>query len=291
MLAFLTAEQVHAWKDAVLGYMPTLARALAVLIAFWILLVVARAVLSRALTRANVRSGARKMFIRFLKYAILILALLTVADQFGVDITVLVAGLGIAGLAISFAAQDTISNIISGIALVVDQPFKEGDWINIGGRNAHVTDMRLRTTVLTTFDNETIVMPNTMLTTTEIVNYTLTPRIRVRVPIGIAYKESAAEARDILLGLVRGDERVLDDPEPQVVVTELAASSVNLELRIWTEDPMLQYPLKFEYLEKGKRALDEADIEIPFPHQQLFLERSDGLSELARACSGTADTA
>ncbi len=171
--------------------------------------------------------------------------------------------------------------MISGVAIIIDRPFKQGDLISIADMRASVTEIRLRTTVLTTLDNETVVVPNKQLAQERVVNYTLTPRIRVCVPVGIAYKEDMQSAREVLLQTVEGDDRLLGDPRPTVLVKNLADSSVNLELRFWTEDSNLKFPLLWEYTEKCKRALDNAGIEIPFPHLQLFLENNEGLRLLA----------
>ena len=128
-------------------------------------------------------------------------------------------------------------------------------------------------------------MPNKTLAQERIINYTLTPRIRVRVPLGVAYKEDISAARAVMLGTTQGDGRILTEPAPIVIVTGLGDSSVNLELRFWTEDPVLRFPLFWDYVEKCKKALDAANIEIPFPHRQLFLERSEGLADLIGAGS------
>jgi small-conductance mechanosensitive channel len=175
------------------------------------------------------------------------------------------------GLALSFAAQDTIGNLISGIVIIIDGPFSEGDWISMGEMHATVTEIRLRTTVLTTFDNETIVVPNKQLAQERVVNYTMTPQTRVRVSVGIAYKEDTEQARKIMLGTLQGDSRILSKPAPAVWVTGLADSSVSMQLRFWTQDPLDKFPLMFEYTEKCKKALDKAGIEIPYPHLQLLL--------------------
>ncbi len=151
----------------------------------------------------------------------------------------------------------------------------------MGDMHATVTEIRLRTTVLTTFDNETVVVPNKQLAQERIVNYTMTPRSRVRVSLGIAYKEDIDEARKILLGALEGDSRILADPAPVVWVTDLGNSSVNMQLRFWIENPLDKTTLMFEYTEKCKKGLDEAGIEIPFPHMQLFLEETEGLKTLA----------
>lgn len=267
--------------DRIIGYLPQIAGAVIVTVLFWTLGVAVRKAARGVLKRTQVPPDAQGLLLRFLKYVVVIIAALTVSDQLGIDVTSMVAGLGIAGLALSFAAQDTIANIISGVAILIDRPFQQGDWISFSGMHASVSEIRLRTTVLTTFDNETVVVPNRDLAQQHVMNYTLTPRIRVRVPVGIAYKEDTEAARRVMLSVVQGDDRIMTDPAPAVLVSSLGDSSVNLELRFWTEESIMKFPLMWEYTEKCKRALDEADIEIPFPHMQLFLEKSEGLKMLA----------
>ena len=265
----------------VAAYVPNVLGALVLAVVFIIIAVVVRRALSAGLQKATVPEGMELLVLRFAKYFIVAVALLSIADQLGLNVTALVAGLGVAGLALSFAAQDTVQNIISGVALIVDRPFKIGDWIQLGDQHASVSEIRLRTTVLTSFDNETIVVPNKSLVQERIINYTLTPRIRIRVAVGIAYKEDTEAARKVVLGTVEGDDRILSDPAPVVIVTGLGASSVNLEFRFWSEDSLLKFPLMWEYTEKCKKALDAAGIQIPFPHMQLFLEQTEGLKQLA----------
>jgi len=266
----------------IVAYLPNIVGALLLALLFWALSKVVKRMATTALEKTRISVEARNLLVRFATYTVAVIAVLTVADQLGINITSLIAGAGIAGLALSFAAQDTIANVISGIAIIIDRPFKQGDLISIGGdMRASVTDIRLRTTVLTTLDNETVVVPNKQLAQERVVNYTLTPRIRVRVPIGIAYKEDMQSAREALLKTVEGDDRLLGNPPPTVLVINLGDSSVNLELRFWTEDSILKFPLMWEYTEKCKRALDNAGIEIPFPHLQLFLENNEGLRLLA----------
>ena len=278
----LGAVDVEALTTQVIAYIPNVVGALLVLILFWGLFKVGKRALEAALQRADVSDQATRLLSRLLKYVVGVIAFLTAADQLGINVAALIAGLGVAGLALSFAAQDTVANLISGIAIIIDRPFTEGDWIAVGGMHASVGDIRLRTTVLTTFDNETVVVPNKDLAQERVINYTLTPRARARVSIGIAYKEDMQQAREILLNTIAGDDRILKEPAPAVVVTGLGDSSVNLELRFWTEDPLLKYSLIWEYTEKCKRAFDESSVEIPFPHMQLFLEKSEGLELLSR---------
>ena len=278
---------VSAIMTKLFAYVPNLIAVVILACIFWIILKLTKRMLSTAMRRIKVPEEASDIVVRFSGYFVGIIAMLTIASQLGIKITSLIAGLGIAGLAISFAAQDTVGNVISGITLLIDRPFKKGDWISFGDLHALVTEVKLRTTVLTSFDNETIVVPNKILAQERIRNFTLTPRIRVKVPIGIAYKENIQASREVILTTIKDDQRILVTPAPTVIVAGLGDSSINLQLRFWTRDPLMQYSLKWEYTELCKRALDDAGIEIPFPHSQIFLERSSGLMELTNSLSKT----
>ena len=270
-----------------IAYVPNLIAAVILACIFWVILKLVKRIGSTSMRKAKVPEEARDIVVRFSGYFVIIIAMLTIASQLGIKITSLLAGLGVVGLAISFAAQDTVANVISGITLIIDRPFKKGDWICVGDLHASVTEVKLRTTVLTSFDNETIVVPNKALAQERIRNFTLTPRIRVKVPIGIAYKENIQAAREVILATIKDDKRILATPAPTVIVTGLGDSSINLQLRFWTQDPLMQYSLQWEYTERCKLALDDAGIEIPFPHSQIFIERSSGLMELTKSLSKT----
>ncbi|HEA66198.1 MAG TPA: mechanosensitive ion channel [Desulfobacterales bacterium] len=278
---------VSAMTTKFVAYVPNLIAVVILACIFWIILKLTKRILSTAMRKSKVPEEASDIVVRFSGYFVGIIAMLTIASQLGFKITSLIAGLGVAGLAISFAAKDTVANVISGITLLIDRPFKIGDWISFGNLHAYVTEVKLRTTVLTSFDNETIVVPNKTLSQEQIRNYTLTPRIRVKVPIGIAYKENIQATREVILATIKGDKRILATPAPSVIAQGLGDSSINLQLRFWTQDPLMQYSLKWEYTERIKRALDDAGIEIPFPHVQIFLERSSGLMELTKSLSKT----
>jgi len=121
-------------------------------------------------------------------------------------------------------------------------------------------------------ENTYVVIPNKKVIGETLVNHSMYGETRVNVPVGIAYKEKAAAAREVMLAAVRGLEGILEIPPPDVVVTELSNSSVNLQVRVWIRDAAVERPVFFRVIEACKVALDEAGIEIPFPHLQLFLE-------------------
>ncbi|MCF8024573.1 MAG: mechanosensitive ion channel [Desulfobacteraceae bacterium] len=268
-------------SDKLVAYIPDLVGAILLILLFWVLNKVIAKIYASSMEKTKVAPEVRSLLGRFIKYCVIVIGALTVADQLGINITSLVAGVGIAGLALSFAAQDTIANLISGVALIIDRPFAQDDWISIGDLHAKVTEIRLRSTVLTTFDNETVVVPNKQLAQERVVNYTLTPKIRVRVPVGIAYKEDIEAARNVMLETVKGDSRIMESPSPIVFVTSLGDSSVNLEMRFWIEDSVMKFVLMWEYIERVKVALDKAGIEIPYPHMQMFVEQTEAVKMLA----------
>jgi len=267
-------------------YAPNVAAAGLILLAFWVCFIVLKRIALTYARAARLPGPVSGLLVGVIKYSVAAIALVTAAAQLKINVASLLTGMGLFGLAVSFAAQDTFANIISGVALVIDRPFKVGDWVEIDGIHAHVSSISLRTTTLSTLDNQTIVMPNKLMSQQRVINYTLMPRIRVRVPFGIAYKEDIRAARQVVLATLGGDGQVLAEPAPEVVVTGLGSSSVDMELRFWLEDASLQHRKLYEYTEKCKYALDEAGIEIPFPHLQLFVEKSEGLSEGAARLSG-----
>ncbi|HCY85862.1 MAG TPA: mechanosensitive ion channel family protein [Desulfobacteraceae bacterium] len=281
MEKFIQLIDFNKISTLVVAYIPNVISAFILLLLFWIANKLIQRAMDVTLTRVKIERQAVDLLLSAARYGLYVFAFLTIADQLQINVKSLLAGVGVMGLALSFAAKDTVANLISGVVIIIDRPYRVGDWIRIGTLHATVTKIRLRTTLLTTFENETVVVPNQKMSQERIINYTITPRIRVKVPVGIAYKEDTQEARQILLGLTAGDERILADPAPSVVVTALDTNSVNLMLRFWIENPMDQFSFLFEYTEKAKKALDKAGIQIPFPHLQVFVEETEGLRYLA----------
>jgi small conductance mechanosensitive channel len=279
----LSSFNAKAISNIIIGYAPNLIMAI---ILFFLFLVANKLVqqgLASFLKKTKLEKEATDLLLTGARISLYVFAFLTIADQLQINIKSLLAGVGFIGLALSFAAKDTASNIISGIVIIIDRPFKEGDWVQLGSMHATVSKIRLRTTVLTTFNNETVVVPNQQISQERIINFTINPKIRVKIPIGIAYKENIDQARIVLLETIKNDTGILLDPPPIVIVSDLGDSSVNLQLRFWIENSIDQYGFIFEYTEKCKTALDNAGIEIPYPHLQLFVEKTDGIKLLAPA--------
>jgi len=192
--------------------------------------------------------------------------------QLGINVGAAVAGLGVAGIAVGFAAHDSLANVISGIIVFLDRPFIVGDWITVEDEYGKVSNITLRSTRIRTPRNSYVVIPNKKIIDTVLENHSKHGRLRVDVPVGIAYKEDVGEARNVLLEAVAKLDGVLSEPAPDVVVDGLGSSSVDLLVRVWTNAAERRQATIFSVVEAAKRALDETGIEIPFPHLQLFVD-------------------
>ncbi|HUP18527.1 MAG TPA: mechanosensitive ion channel family protein [Gemmatimonadota bacterium] len=244
-----------------------------VLAVFAILFRIVRSALRPVLDRSRLEEDASGLVLAVLRFVLLGFGMIVALDQLGFNVVGILAGLGVAGLALGFAAQDTLANFIAGVTILWDRPFRVGDRVEVDNEFGQVKRITLRSTRIHTNTNKVVIIPNQNVVNNKIVNHTMQASLRLDVPFGIAYKEDIDHTRATVLTLVEGDDRLRERPAPSVVMTGLGESSVDFELRFWLKNPHQEVPLEFEYLEKIKKALDREGIEIPFPHRTLFLER------------------
>jgi len=264
---------VHALTMTLVEWLPQFFVGIVILLAF----LVGSKIVRRPFVAALKRSGVAEALIHLLvdklfHYAMVVIGLVMALGQMGVNVSAALAGVGIAGIAIGFAAQDTLTNVIAGITIFIDKPFKVGDWITTGDVYGKVSEITLRTTRIRTNRNTWVVIPNHTLIDSTLENHSKRGGMRVDVPVGIAYKEDIDRAREVLLEAVRDIPEQWRDLEPEVAVVALGNSSVDLQVRVWIENPGRLRPVEAMIVERSKKALDAAGIEIPFPHLQLFLE-------------------
>jgi small conductance mechanosensitive channel len=278
LLAVLAVLAQFGVDAAVLGRIATAALFALVYYAAWL---VAHRLLENTTSRAGLDRSLIQLLRNVVGVLIAALAVITVMDQFGVDVLGVVTALGVVGIAVGFAAQDTLSNFISGVTLLIERPFRIGDWVELDGKVGRVERISLRTTRVVSRDNVHSSIPNAKVASGEIANLSAGGPLRLRIPVGIAYKESAREARQVLMPVLARHPQVLQDGvhAPAVLMEELGASSVNLVMLAWigpetiAVEPMVSAAL----VEGAKEALDGAGIQIPFPHLQLFIDEAKGL--------------
>lgn len=257
----------------VMGAIPDVIVALVFLVGFWVLYRATEIPLRKALHAAGLHDTLVSMIVDSVyRYGVIGFGFVMAAGQMGVNIGAILASIGVAGIAIGFAAQDTLSNIIAGFLIFLDKPFTVGDWVHVADQVGEVSEITMRTTRIKTKNNTWVVIPNKTIIDEVLVNHSRRGDTRIDVPVGIAYKESIPEARTVLLEAVKDLPGVISTPPPEVVVMGLGGSSVDLEVRVWIDKASNEPPLTCAVVEASKLALDAAGIEIPFPHMQLFVD-------------------
>lgn len=273
MEGFLKIFDLQSTTDMILVFVPRIASAILILLLFWLGYLPTSKSLRLILQKAGIDPTLIRMLVNNVyRFTLLGVGIIMAASQLGINVTAALTGLGVAGVAFGFAAQDTLANLIAGFMIFWDQPFRVGDFVTTNEQYGRVTNITMRTTRIRTQENTYVVIPNKNIIDSVLVNHTKHGDIRVNVPIGIAYKESIAQARQVMLAAVREIDGVLDNPAPEVVALELGDSSVNLEVRVWIHSAMHERPVGFQVVEACKMALDTAGIQIPFPHLQIFVD-------------------
>ena len=220
---------------------------------------------------------------KFATILIFVTASILALDVLGLNIMPFVAGAGIAGIAIGFAAKDTLSNVIAGILLIIDRPFEVGDRIEVWSAPANsaswgdVLDIGLRATKIRTTDNLVIIIPNNVIMTRDIINYTtINDEIRVRIPIGIAYDADVKKAKELITKVSLELDWVMREPSPpKVVVRSFGDSAVNLEARVWIREPRRRMDTISHITDRVKEVFQEEGIEIPYPKRDIFIKKSE----------------
>ena len=208
------------------------------------------------------------------RYVVLAFVIIAVLNRFGVETTSIVALLGAAGLAVGLALQGAMSNLAAGVMLMIFRPYKVGDFIDAAGNFGNVEEITLFTTVLRTFDHQQIIIPNGKIWGEQIINHSHHPIRGVELTFGVSYDTDIDKAREVILQVFKEHEHILGDPAPVVVVSTLNDSSVDFAVRPFVKGEHW-FDVRFTVPELVKKALDEAGIEIPFPHQKVILFKGD----------------
>ena len=203
-------------------------------------------------------------------YTLFLLVLIAAAGQLGINTTSFLTIVGAAGLAVGLALKDSLSNFASGVMLILFRPFKVGDYVTAGGQAGTVESIDIFNTILKTPDNQTVIVPNSSITTDVITNVNAKPTRRIDLVVGIGYDDNIGEAKSVLEDLIKADSRILSDPAPTVAVSELADSSVNFVVRPWVKTADY-WAVRFDLTEKIKLTFDEKSISFPYPQQDVHM--------------------
>ena len=237
-------------------------------------------------TRERVNTGGRRrapeLLLMLPRLAIIIATgWLLVQAVWGIDLSAALTALGVTSLVISFALQDTLSGLASGLLLLGDQPIQPGHWVNVSGIEGQVIDINWRTTTIQDRDGDVIIVPNSQLATSSITNYTAVQSLhRVVVSVQVAYVNPPTSAKAMLLDAALATEGVLLDPPPRVVVTQTDDPLMGYDVQMWIDDYAIAPRVKSDYGSQVWYQSHRHDVPLPSPAQDLFLHDAAALAQV-----------
>ena len=233
----------------------------------------------RAVAGAEMDETLSRFLSSLIYIVLMVFVVLTALSALGVNTLNFLAILGAAGLAVGLALKDSLANFAAGVMLVLFRPFKLGDYIEAAGTSGSVQSIGIFNTVLKTPDNRVITVPNSLIHADTITNYSTEDTRRIDLVIGIGYDDDIARARALIQGVLSQDDRILEDPTPAMLLTELGESSVDIAVRPWVKSADY-WAVRSDLLERIKRALEQAGLSIPYPQRDLHIVSGDleGLS-------------
>lgn len=248
-----------------------IAASIALLVGLWVIKLLNRA-FNRLLEHRHIDISLRGFLKSMVDILLKIMLFITVIGMVGVEMTSFIAMLGAAGLAIGMALSGTLQNFAGGMVILVFKPFKVGDYIEAQGHAGTVSEIQIFVTILKTPDNKTIVLPNGGLSSGSLVNYSAEEQRRVDFSFGIAYGDDFDKAKSVLLRLISEDVRILQEPEPFIVLGALADSSVNITVRVWAKTSDY-WGIYFDLNEKVYKQFPKEGLKIPFPQVDVHLHK------------------
>jgi small conductance mechanosensitive channel len=202
--------------------------------------------------------------------ALLVVVIIAALDQLGINTASILAVFAAAGLAVGLALKDSLANFAAGVMLVLFKPFKAGDFVEVAGHQGVIEHIRIFNTTLKTGDNREITIPNGNIFGNSIVNYSARDTRRIDLVIGIGYGDDLRKARTLIEEVIKADGRILAEPEPVVMLLELADSSVNFAVRPWVKSEDY-WAVRADLLENIKTKFDSNGISIPFPQREIHV--------------------
>jgi len=282
------AGSQSAVVDAVLwifSKLPIFFGALAVVFVTFIVAKIAKAAVIRSLAKNNADDQVVLLVGKVAYLASLVLGFTIALAMVGIDISPIV---GLLGLGIGFALQDIIKNFVCGALILIQEPFRIGDIIQVGALVGKVEGIEARSTNVKTFDGQRVIVPNADMFMGVVTNFSLHPEKRVEIIVGVHYATDLAFASNLLLEIVESHEDVIPKPKPQVWATEFSDSAINLSVKFWIERELNGVTIKSDLIKKIKVAFENANINIPYPIRTLDLPSNvTNLSDMLADGKGT----
>ncbi|GHU83246.1 mechanosensitive ion channel protein MscS [Clostridia bacterium] len=253
------------------AFLPNLIIAILIFAVGWWLSKVITSIVKKTLLKGKAELAAVTFICSFLKCALRVIIIISAIAQLGVNVTSLLTAIGAATITVGLALQDTMSNIASGILIIINKPFKVGDFLELENVNGTVTKIEITNTYLNTGDNKQVIIPNKKLTASNLINYTSTGTRRIDLTFSIGYGDNLVKAKKIIRNIILQQKLVFQDHEPVIGVKSLDDSAVCIDVKVWckTED---YWTIYYDMQEKVKYMFEENGITIPF--NQLVIHKA-----------------
>ena len=270
MESIQTLLQSEFWEESLL---PWAWRVLVALLIWFIGKWVAKRISifsKRLMERSRVDITLRHFFGNIIYIVLLAVVGIAAIDHLGIQTTSVLAIFGAAGLAVGLAMKDSLSNVASGVMLIIFRPFRVDDFIEAAGTAGVVEAIGIFATQMRTGDNRAIIVPNSQIYQSQIINYSAKPTRRIDLVFGIGYSDDLKLAKSLIEQAIQADERILIEPAPSIALGELGESSVDINVRPWVSSADY-WPVRADLLENVKQAFDANGISIPFPQRDLHV--------------------
>ncbi len=262
------------WKEwdlwnGFLAALPKIILAVLVVVAGFVLASLVSKVMCKAMKKQKVDFAVYNFIAKITRFVIRITFILIALSMF-IKINSLIAALSAAGVAVGLGLQDSVSQFASGVQILINHPFKAGDYVEIGGEGGFVSEIGFMTTIITTYDNKRVIIPNSDITKNRIVNFSAEKTRRVDLTFSISYADDIARAKDVVMQTALQNEQVLKKPLPEVYVGAHSASSIDLYCRVWCSTPDY-WAVFFAMQENVKLNFDKAGVHIPFTQMDVHI--------------------
>lgn len=279
MIGLLVAVRIMPVDDSLKNILGGVLRSLGIIVWARFLIQLTKLLLSRAAYRANesrlLQTATLPLFENIAFVVIIAFAVYLIFNTWGIDMTAWLASAGIVGIAVGFAAKDTLANLFSGVFILADMPYKIGDYVVMGsGERGRVTDIGIRSTRLLTRDDVELTIPNSIMGNSKIINQSGGPykKFRIRIPVGVAYGSDIDRVRALLQEIGEQNEMTCSQPKPRVRFRALGASSLDFELLCWVDDPALRGRATDALLTAIYKQFNAENIEIPYSKQDVYIK-------------------
>ena len=261
-------EEWALW-DKFLDNLPKIILAVVILILGFVLATVISRISCKAMKRQKVDFAVYNFIGKIIRFVIRFTVILIALSMF-IKLNSLIPALSAVGVAIGLGLQDSVSQFASGVQILLNHPFRAGDYVEINGEGGFVSEIGFMTTIITTYDNKRVIIPNSDITKNRIINFSAEPTRRVDLTFSISYADDIAKAKEIVMQTALQNEQVLREPMPEVYVGAHAASSIDLVCRVWCDTPNY-WAVFFAMQENVKLSFDQNGISIPFSQLDVHI--------------------